>query len=114
MKTEIFSVLWLLLAGNAGCCDFHMGDSRVGDCEDYNQCSAPCGGGFKVCERTCLNGDFGHADCPNDHKFNLQICNTQQCRNNAPTTRTMPTMPTTRKYILYYSAMPSIDPCRKC
>ena len=29
MRTEMFSVLWLLLAGNAGCCDFHMGDSQV-------------------------------------------------------------------------------------
>ena len=51
----------------------------VGDCADFGDCSAVCGGGFQTCERTCHQGNFGDEDCPNDDKLKWQICNTQPC-----------------------------------
>ena len=47
---------------------------------DSVECSATCGGGEKVCKRTCENGDFGDDGCAEDEEIKEVTCNDHACR----------------------------------
>ena len=54
----------------------HLGE--IEDCE-LSLCSASCGGGWKSCERSCKNGDWGLAGCPDSERVRNETCNTLHC-----------------------------------
>ena len=47
----------------------------------FKPCPQNCGGGYTKCRNTCANGVFGvDAECPIEEEFELNFCNTQECR----------------------------------
>ncbi|XP_058117992.1 semaphorin-5B [Anopheles ziemanni] len=55
-------------------------DGGWGPYGDFGECSAPCGGGFRIRRRKCDNPtpQNGGMDCSGCH-FDYEVCNTQPC-----------------------------------
>ena len=48
-------------------------------CDNFSECSASCGGGTRMCTRTCSNGQWGDLGCPADLQYNSVECNMHTC-----------------------------------
>ena len=49
------------------------------DCDDFGECLSSCGGGIRVCQRTCQYGSWGGPGCPISQRQNSVTCNEQPC-----------------------------------